>query len=81
MYAIKYHNNLEGIFLMNKNRLFFTSITKQNIGLGSKMMRFLQSKYEKIITETYLSNPAINFYINNGFRIKKSIMVFHRIQK
>ena len=58
--------------------LFFASITKQNVGLGSDLISFLKSKHEYITTETQLNNPAINFYIKNGFKIKKSRIVMHR---
>jgi hypothetical protein len=78
MYAIKYHKKIEGIFLIKENNLFFVSVSKQNIGLGSELMRFLKSNYEYIITETQINNPAINFYIKNGFKIKENKMILHR---
>jgi GNAT superfamily N-acetyltransferase len=79
IYAIKDDDRIEGVFLVKENcNLFFVSVIKQNIGLGSNLMNFLKSKYEYIITETQLNNPAINFYIKNGFKIKENRMVLHR---
>jgi len=81
MFAIKLNNKIEGVFLVKENNLFFVSILKRNIGLGSKLIEFLKSKYNYLITETQLNNKAINFYIKNGFKIKESKMILHRWEK
>jgi ribosomal protein S18 acetylase RimI-like enzyme len=37
-----------------------------------------KKKYEYIMTGTQINNPAINFYIKNGFKIKENKMILHR---
>jgi len=81
MYGIKEKEKIIGVFLVKGNNLFFTSIAKPNQGYGSKLIEFLQSKYEYLITETQLNNPAINFYIKNGFNIKENKIILHRWSK
>ena len=81
MFVIKLNNKIEGVFLVKENNLFFVSILKKNIGLGSKLIEFLKSKYNYLITETQLNNEAINFYIKNGFKIKESKIILHRWEK
>ena len=81
MYGIKHKGKIDGIFLIRENNLFFVGIKTQNKGLGTKLINFLKAKYNYLKAGTQLNNPALNFYLNNGFKILTNKVILHRWNK
>ncbi|MBS0357713.1 MAG: GNAT family N-acetyltransferase [Proteobacteria bacterium] len=70
--------NSRSFFVENKKLLgaelttWVVDTTRRNLGIGTKMISYLQNKYE-IIFGLGISSDALSIYLRHGFRYAKSI--------